>query len=155
MYTCFPHVPAYRTTWKVTCSQVTMDMPRIPMMFKWRTRALCFVKMPMKYDCSMRLLIPGMWFSHFKFWSLFSFYCVGPWVWIKRIQRLLSILHFTPTWSIEEKKASYRKYLQNKTVDYYIEYKRHRAIVREMTRSERRDDWDKFVKTLERDITGT
>jgi len=28
-------------------------------------------------------------------------------------------------WAIEEKKASYRKYLQNKTVDYYIEYKRH------------------------------
>ena len=24
-----------------------------------------------------------------------------------------------------------------------------------MTRSQRRDDWDKFVKTLERDITGT
>jgi len=40
-------------------------------------------------------------------------------------------------------------------VDYYIEYKRHRAIVRKMTRSQRRDDWDKFVKTLERDITGT
>jgi len=34
----------------------------------------------------------------------------------------------------EEKKASYRKYLQNKTVDYYIEYKRHRAIVRKMAR---------------------
>ena len=24
-----------------------------------------------------------------------------------------------------------------------------------MTRSQRRDDWDKFVKTLERDVTGT
>jgi hypothetical protein len=65
------------------------------------------------------------------------------------------------TWSeeiqraIEEKKASYRKYLQNKTVDYYIEYKRHQAIVRKMTRRQRRDDLDKFVKTLERDITGT
>jgi len=35
--------------------------------------------------------------------------------------------------AIEEKKASYRKYLQNKTVDYYIEYKRHQAIVRKMT----------------------
>jgi len=33
----------------------------------------------------------------------------------------------------EEKKASYRKYLQNKTMDYYIEYKRDRAIVRKMT----------------------
>jgi len=57
--------------------------------------------------------------------------------------------------AIEEKKASYRKYLQNKTVDYYIEYKRHRAIGRKITRRQRRDDWDKFVKTLERDITGT
>jgi len=57
--------------------------------------------------------------------------------------------------AIQEKKASYRKYLQNKTVDYYIEYKRHRATVRKMTRRQRRDDWDKFVKTLERDITGT
>ena len=57
--------------------------------------------------------------------------------------------------AIEEKKASYRKYLQNKTVEHYIEYKKHREIVRKMTRSQRRDDWDKFVKTLERDITGT
>ena len=40
-------------------------------------------------------------------------------------------------------------------MDYYIEYKRHRAIVRKMTRRQKRDDWDKFVKTLERDITGT
>jgi len=57
--------------------------------------------------------------------------------------------------AIEEKKAGYRKYLQNKTVDYYIEYKRHRAILRKMTRSQRKDDWDKFVKTLERNIIGT
>jgi len=57
--------------------------------------------------------------------------------------------------AIEEKKASYRKYLQNKTVEHYTEYKKHRAIVRKMTRRQRRDDWDKFIKTLERDITGT
>ena len=57
--------------------------------------------------------------------------------------------------AIEEKKASYRKYLQNKTMEHYIEYKKHRAIVRKITRNQRRDDWDKFVKTLERDITGT
>ena len=57
--------------------------------------------------------------------------------------------------AIEEKNTSYRKYLQNKTVDYYLEYKRHRAIVRKVTQMQRRDDWDKFVKTLERDITGT
>jgi len=52
--------------------------------------------------------------------------------------------------AIEEKKATYRKYLQNKTVEHYIQYKRHRTIVRKMTRKQRRDDWDKFVKTLER-----
>jgi len=40
-------------------------------------------------------------------------------------------------------------------VDYYIKYKRHKAIVRKTTRRQRRDDWDKFVKTLERDVTGT
>jgi len=57
--------------------------------------------------------------------------------------------------AIEEKKSSYRKYLQNKTVEQYIEYKKHRAIVRKTTRRQRRDDWDKFVKTLERDITET
>jgi len=57
--------------------------------------------------------------------------------------------------AIEEKKASYRKHLQNKTVEQYIEYKKHRAIVRKMTRSQGRDDWDKFVKKWERDITGT
>jgi hypothetical protein len=57
--------------------------------------------------------------------------------------------------AIEEKKASYRKYLQNKSMEQYVEYKKHRAIVRKMTRKQRREDWDKFVKTLERDITGT
>jgi hypothetical protein len=56
--------------------------------------------------------------------------------------------------AIEEKKASHRKYLQNKTVEQYIEHKKHRAIVRKMTQRQR-DDWDKSVKTLERDITGT
>jgi hypothetical protein len=40
-------------------------------------------------------------------------------------------------------------------VERYIEYKKHRAIVRKMTRRQRRDDWDNFVKTLERDIRGT
>ena len=37
----------------------------------------------------------------------------------------------------------------------YIEYKKHRAIVRKMTRRQRREDWDKFIKTLESGITGT
>ena len=40
-------------------------------------------------------------------------------------------------------------------MEHYIEYKKHRAIVRKMTRRQRRDDWVKFVKTLGRDITGT
>jgi peptidoglycan hydrolase CwlO-like protein len=40
-------------------------------------------------------------------------------------------------------------------VGHYVEYKKHRAIARKMTRRQRRDDWDKFVKTLERDMTGT
>jgi len=40
-------------------------------------------------------------------------------------------------------------------VEHYIEYTKHRAILRKITRRQRRDDWDKFVKTLERDITGT
>ena len=40
-------------------------------------------------------------------------------------------------------------------MENYIEYKRHRAIVRKKTRRKRRDDGDKFVKTLERDIRGT
>ena len=57
--------------------------------------------------------------------------------------------------AIEEKKASNRKYIQNKTVEHYIVYKKHRAIVNKMTRRQRRGDWDKFVKRLERDITGT
>ena len=57
--------------------------------------------------------------------------------------------------AIEEKETSYKKYLQNKTVEHYIEYKNDRAIVRKMTRRQRRDDWDKFIKTLEREIAGT
>ena len=40
-------------------------------------------------------------------------------------------------------------------MEHYIEYKKHRAIVRKITRKQRRDDWDKFDKTLERDIKGT
>ena len=40
-------------------------------------------------------------------------------------------------------------------MEHYIEYKRQRAIVEKMTRKPKRDDWDKFVKILERDITGT
>ena len=40
-------------------------------------------------------------------------------------------------------------------MEQYIEYEKHRAIVRKMTRRQRRDDWDKFVKTFERDITRT
>jgi hypothetical protein len=67
--------------------------------------------------------------------------------WSKEIQ--LAIL------AIEEKKASYRQYLQNKTVENYVEHKKHRAIVRKIKRRQRREDWDKFVKTLERDTTGT
>ena len=56
--------------------------------------------------------------------------------------------------AIEEKKDTYRNYLQNKTVEHLIEYKKHQATVRKMTRRQRREDWDKFT-TLERDITGT
>jgi len=65
------------------------------------------------------------------------------------------------TWSdeiqlaIDEKKSSYRKYLQNQTVGHYIEYKNHRTIVRKMTQRQRRDDSGKFVKALERDVKGT
>jgi len=55
--------------------------------------------------------------------------------------------------AIDVKTASYRKYLHHKTVKHYIENKIHRAIVRKMTGRKRRDDWDKFVKTLERDTT--
>ena len=40
-------------------------------------------------------------------------------------------------------------------MERYIEYKRHRAMVTKMTQRQRRDDWNKFVKTLVRDITGT
>jgi hypothetical protein len=57
--------------------------------------------------------------------------------------------------AIEDKKASYRKYLQNKTGEHYTEYRKHRAIVRKRTRRQGRDDWDKFIKTLESEITGT
>jgi hypothetical protein len=35
--------------------------------------------------------------------------------------------------AIEENKTSFRKYLQNKTVEHFIEYKRQRAIVRKVT----------------------
>ena len=57
--------------------------------------------------------------------------------------------------AIVEKKASYRKYLPNKTGKNNIEYKKHRTIVRKMAHRQRRDNWDKFVKTFERDKTGT
>jgi hypothetical protein len=90
----------YITSWKATCSQVSMDMPRrTPRMCNWRITAIYLVKMPMKYnDCSTLLLISEMWFSDFEFRRLYSFCCVGPWVWKKTNLRLSSILHFTPTW---------------------------------------------------------
>ena len=55
--------------------------------------------------------------------------------------------------AIEETKVSYRNYLQNKRVEHYIEYKKQRAVVRKMTRRQRREIWDKVAKILERDIT--
>jgi hypothetical protein len=39
-------------------------------------------------------------------------------------------------------------------VEHFIEYKNQQAIVRKITRKQWRDDWEKFVKSLERDITG-
>ena len=68
---------------------------------------------------------------------------------------MASNVEWQNTTGIEEKKASYRKYLQNKTVEYYIEYEILQALVRKITWRQRRYDWEKFVKTLERDITGT
>jgi len=40
-------------------------------------------------------------------------------------------------------------------MEHYIEYKKTQSNGFKMTRRQRRDDWDKFVKTMERDITGT
>jgi hypothetical protein len=56
---------------------------------------------------------------------------------------------------MEEKEAGYRKCLQNKRLECYIEYKTDRAIVRKMTQRQGTDAWGKFVKTVERKITGT
>ena len=55
--------------------------------------------------------------------------------------------------AIEGKKASYRKYLKKNGALYRIQ--KNQAIVRKMARRQRKDNWGKFVKTLERDITGT
>jgi hypothetical protein len=49
--------------------------------------------------------------------------------------------------AIEEKKTRFSKYVQDKTVEHLIEYKKQRAIIRKMTRIQRRDDWEKFVKS--------
>jgi hypothetical protein len=57
--------------------------------------------------------------------------------------------------AVEEKKTSFRKYLHDKTAEHFIEYKKQRAMVRKVTRKQQREDWEKFVKSLERDITGT
>jgi hypothetical protein len=73
----------------------------------------------------------------------------------RKSQKWLRIWNDETKLAIEEKKTSCRKYLQNKTVQHFIEYKKQRAIVRKMTRKQRRDNWEKFVKSLERDITGT
>jgi hypothetical protein len=45
-------------------------------------------------------------------------------------------------------------FLQTKDLQQYIKYKKLRADVRRLTIKIRRDDWDKSVKFLERDITG-
>jgi hypothetical protein len=56
---------------------------------------------------------------------------------------------------IDEKKKAYKLFLQIKDPHQYIKYKKRRAEVTRLTRKIRRDDWDKFVKSLEHDITGT
>jgi hypothetical protein len=48
----------------------------------------------------------------------------------------------------------YKKYLQTKDPQQHIKYKKLRAEVRKLTRKTRRDDWNKYVKSLECDITG-
>jgi len=52
--------------------------------------------------------------------------------------------------AIEEKKL-----FTKKSVEHYIESKKHLTIIKEMTQSQRGEDWDKYVKKLERVITGT
>lgn len=48
----------------------------------------------------------------------------------------------------------YKIYLQTKQIQHYTEYKKLRAKVRKLTRKYRREDWDKFVKSIECNITG-
>jgi hypothetical protein len=55
---------------------------------------------------------------------------------------------------INKKKHEYKIYLQTKDTQQHITYKKLRAEVRKITRRIRRNDWDKFVKSLGRDITG-
>lgn len=70
---------------EVTCSQVTMDMPRkTPRICNWRIRGSSLATRPMKFsDGSMLLLISRMWFLHFEFRWLLSYCCFRRWVWGK------------------------------------------------------------------------
>jgi hypothetical protein len=55
---------------------------------------------------------------------------------------------------IDQKKAAHKIYIQTKDINDHITYKQLRAEVRKLTRKIRREDYDAFVKKLERDITG-
>jgi hypothetical protein len=55
---------------------------------------------------------------------------------------------------IERKKKAYRIYLQSKNTVDYIKYKKLRTEVRKVSRKICREDWNKYVKLLEHDITG-
>jgi hypothetical protein len=54
---------------------------------------------------------------------------------------------------INKKKHEYKKYLQTKDPQQHIKYKKLRAEVSKITRRIWQNDWDKFVKSLEQDIT--
>jgi hypothetical protein len=58
-------------------------------------------------------------------------------------------------WQYKKRKLVTENIYKTNNIAIHRIQKKHRAIVRKITRKQRRLDWDKFVKTLERYITGT
>jgi hypothetical protein len=55
---------------------------------------------------------------------------------------------------VNEKKAAYLKSLNSGTTEDRIEYKHKRAIVRKLSRKLQNENWEIFIKNLEKDVTG-
>ena len=55
---------------------------------------------------------------------------------------------------MQEKKKAYLRYLENRSTENLVNYKKHTAIVKKEIRKLKRESWENFVSHIEHDIHG-